>query len=53
MYQKKVLEKWMKQIKSDEISPEFFGLGNDKEKALEKLRQQINNLQKTDFKYNK
>jgi len=50
MYQKKVLEKWIKQIKSGEISPEFLGLGNDKEKALDKLKEQINELQRKDHK---
>jgi len=50
MYQKKVLEKWISQIKSGEISPEFLGLGNDKEKAINKLKNQMNNLQKTDYK---
>ena len=50
MYQKKVLEKWIAQINSGEISPEFLGLGNDKEKALNKLKSQINDLQKTDYK---
>jgi len=50
MYQKKVLEKWMKQIKSGEINPDFLGLGNDKEKALEKLKSQINDLQRKEYK---
>lgn len=29
MYQKQILEKWLKQIKSDEIKPGALGLGND------------------------
>ena len=49
MYQKKILEKWISQIKSGEISPEFLGLGSDKEKALNKLKSQINDLQKTEY----
>jgi len=44
MYQKQVLEKWIKQIKNDEIKSEVIGLGYDKEKALDKLRCQINQL---------
>ena len=44
MYQKQVLEKWLKQIKTDEIKPDALGLGIDKEKAIEKLREQINQL---------
>ena len=50
MYQKKVLEKWIKQIMSGEISPEFLGLGNNKEKALETLKNQIIDLQKSEYK---
>ena len=50
MYQKKILEKWITQINSGEISPEFLGLGNNKEKALIKLKSQINDLQKTECK---
>jgi len=52
MYQKKVIEKWIAQIKSGEINPEFLGLENDKEKAINKLKNQMNNLQKTDYKSN-
>ena len=50
MYQKKVFEKWIEQIKSGEINPEFLGLGNNKEKALNKLKSQISDLQKTEYK---
>jgi Fe-S-cluster containining protein len=39
--QKKMIERWMKQIKAGEINPEALGLGSDKEKALEKLKDQI------------
>jgi len=46
MYQKKVLEKWISQINSGEISPEFLGMGNDKEYAIKKLKNQINDLKK-------
>jgi len=50
MYQKKVLEKWIAQIKSGEISPEFLGLGDNKEKAIDKLKSQMNDLQKIEYK---
>jgi len=41
MYEKKVLEKWLEQIKSGELNPEFIGLGTDKEQAIKKLQSQI------------
>lgn len=44
MYEKDVLEKWLKQIQKDQLNPEAIGLGKDKEKAIEKLRNEINNL---------
>jgi len=47
------LEKWFRQIKSGEITPEFLGLGDNKEKALEKLKRQINDLQKHSANLNK
>jgi len=39
-----MIEKWMKQIKAGEINPEALGLGNDKGKALEKLKDQLNKI---------
>jgi len=42
-----MIEKWMKQIKAGEINPEALGLGGDKEKALEKLKDQINKINST------
>lgn len=45
MYEKKVLEKWLKQIQSDEINPEALGLGKDKDKAIEKIRGELNKIQ--------
>lgn len=41
MYEKKVLEKWLKQIKSGELNPDVIGLGKDKDKAIEKIRSQL------------
>ena len=51
--EKKVLEKWLKQIKSDEISPEFIGLGLDKQEAINKLNKQIAEIQKGNYKSKK
>ncbi len=42
MYEKRVLEKWLDQIKSGDLNPEFIGLGTDKNKAINKLQSQIN-----------
>jgi len=42
MYEKKVLQKWLEQIKLGELNPEFIGLGSDKERAIKKLQNQLN-----------
>jgi hypothetical protein len=47
MDQKKVLEKWLKQIKNGEINPSALGLGNDREKAIQKLQNEIKKLSLT------
>ena len=44
MYEKKVLEKWLKQIKSGELNPDAIGLGKDKDKAIEKIRNELNKI---------
>lgn len=44
MDQKKVLEKWLRQIKNGEINPSALGLGNDREKAIQKLQNEIKKL---------
>ncbi len=44
MDQQKVIEKWLKQIKNGEINPSALGLGNDKEKAIEKLQNELKKL---------
>ncbi|MGF3554847.1 MAG: hypothetical protein ACQXXF_06200 [Thermoplasmatota archaeon] len=44
MDQKKLLEKWLKQIKDGEINPSALGLGNDREKAIQRLQAQIRKL---------
>jgi hypothetical protein len=42
MYEKKVLEKWLKQIKSGELIPDAIGLGTNRDKAIEKIRNELN-----------
>jgi len=42
MYEKKVLEKWLKQIQSGELNPDALGLGKDREKAIKKIRDELN-----------
>ena len=44
MYEKDVLEKWVRQIQKGQIKPEALGLDSDKDKAIEKLRFEINKL---------
>jgi hypothetical protein len=47
MDQKKVLEKWLKQITNGEINPSALGLGNDRDKAIQKLQIEIKKLSST------
>lgn len=49
-YQKQVLEKWIRQIKSGEIKPEALDLGTDAEKAVERLRSQLNKMGSSSYK---
>jgi hypothetical protein len=44
MYEKQILEKWLNQIKNDQLSPEFVGAGLDKEQAIKKLQEQLTKL---------
>jgi len=44
MYEQKILEKWLKQIKSGELNPDAIGLGKDKVKAIEKINNELNKL---------
>ena len=44
MYEKDVLEKWLKQIQKGQLNPEAVGLGQDRDKAIDKLRSEINKL---------
>jgi hypothetical protein len=45
MDQKQVLERWLRQLKKNEISPDAVGLGPDKEKALQFIRQELARLE--------
>ena len=44
MNEKKILEKWLKQIKSGELNPDAIGLGEDRNKAIEKINSELNKL---------
>ena len=44
MYEKDVLEKWLKQIQKGQLNPEAIGLGSDRDKAIENLKSKINKL---------
>jgi hypothetical protein len=44
MYEKQILEKWLDQLKNDQLNPEFVGAGLDKEKAINKIQDQITKL---------
>jgi len=44
MYQKQVLEKWLKQLQKGEITPDAIGLDTDKEEAIKHLKHEINKL---------
>ena len=44
MDQKAVLEKWLRQIKNGEINPSALGLGNDRERAIQKLQIELKKL---------
>jgi len=46
MYEKTILEKWLKQIKTGELPPSFIEPGISQEKAIEKLQDQIRNVSK-------
>jgi hypothetical protein len=44
MDQKQVLERWLQQLKKDEISPDAIGLGPDKEQALRHIRSELDKI---------
>ncbi len=47
IYEKQILEKWIKQIRSGEVNPEVFGLGSDRDKAVETIKNRLTNTGKT------
>jgi hypothetical protein len=40
------LERWLRQLKKNEISPDAIGLGPDKEQALQYIRSELEKIQK-------
>jgi len=44
MDQKHILERWLRQLKDDEITPDALGLGADKDQAMRHLRQEIDKI---------
>lgn len=44
MDQKQILERWLLQLKRDEISPDAIGLGPDKEQALHHIKQELEKI---------
>jgi hypothetical protein len=45
MNQKQVLERWLYQLKRNEISSDAIGLGPDKEQALRHIRQELEKIE--------
>ncbi len=43
-YQKKVIEKWLSQLKNDEIDPDALGLGTDRLKAIASLSEELSRI---------
>ena len=48
--QQEYLEKWLRQLRENKIAPEALGLGNNREKAIQNLQNQLNKLQRTEAK---
>jgi len=44
MDQKQVLERWLRQLKKNEIGPDAVGLGPDKEQALRYVREELEKI---------
>jgi hypothetical protein len=42
--QKQVLERWLHQLKHNEISSDAIGLGPDKEKAILHIREELDKI---------
>ncbi|MBU0496527.1 MAG: hypothetical protein KKC68_04250 [Candidatus Thermoplasmatota archaeon] len=47
LYEKQILEKWMKQIRSGEVNPEVFGFSSDRDKAIETIKNRLTNPGRT------
>jgi hypothetical protein len=45
MDQKQVLERWLRQLKKNEISPDAVGLGPDKEQAMRYIRDELGKIE--------
>jgi hypothetical protein len=45
MDQKQVLERWLSQLKRNEISSDAIGLGPDKEQALRHIREELEKIE--------
>jgi predicted phosphatase len=45
MDQKQVLERWLRQLKKNEISPDAVGLGTDKEQAMRHIREELGKIE--------
>jgi len=43
--QKQVLERWLRQLKKNEISPDAVGLGPDREKAIRFIREELEKIE--------
>jgi len=39
------LERWLRQLKKNEISPDAIGLGPDKDKALQYIRSELEKIE--------
>lgn len=44
MNQKQVLERWLHQLKHNEISSDAIGLGPDKDVALRRIREELEKI---------
>ena len=45
MDQKQVLERWLRQLKKNEISSDAVGLGPDKEQAMRYIREELGKIE--------
>jgi len=45
MDQKQVLERWLRQLKKNEIRPDAVGLGPDKKQAMRYIREELGKIE--------